>query len=79
MPQSIQISLRGMASEAPFMVSPLRDQGIGDFLTVQWLRLCASTEESVGSIPGQEMTICQKKKKEKEKGGDICIPMADSC
>ena len=43
----------------------------GDFLAVQWLRLCASNEGGMGSIPGRETktphATRQKKKKKQNK------------
>ena len=52
-------------------MSPRRQESLGGTsLAVQWLRLCASTAEGAGSIPGLETKIPharqhdQKKKKE---------------
>ena len=40
-----------------FFFFPL-NTGLGNFLAVQWLRLCASTAEAEGSIPSQGSKIC---------------------
>ena len=32
-------------------------QNLGNFLTVQWLRVCATNAQDVGSIPGWETKI----------------------
>ena len=60
-------------------------------LVVLWLRLHAPSARDVGSIPGWGTKILhaiqrdQKVKKKKssgkevQEGGDICVPMANSC
>ena len=49
--------------------SSLKKLKIGDFLTVQWLRLRASTAGGAGLIPGQGTKIphAMQSKKEKKK------------
>ena len=54
---AILIKLLGYPSNNVHVSDVYKKSKWGDFLVVQWLRLCASNVRGTGSIPGQETKI----------------------